>query len=133
MKPAGRAGRLRFRDCMLDIGVRALERGGRPVALSPKAFTLLAVLVERRPNAVSHDELRAALWPGTISGGTTLARVVSEARAAVGDEDEEPVIRTVHRFGYAFMSWTARYRRPRPATVRSAGAVSSSRSRRART
>ena len=73
------------------------------MALSPKAFGLLEVLASQRPNAVSHDDLRARLWPGTAVGGTTLARLVSEARAAIGDrDDDEPAIRTVHRFGYAF-------------------------------
>ena len=95
--------RFRFRDCVLDAGVRVLTRNGEPVALSPKAFRLLEVLVSERPNAVSHDDLRARLWPGTVMGGTTLARLVSEARAAIGDRDnDDPVIRTAHRFGYAF-------------------------------
>ena len=94
--------RVCFRDCVLDTGVRVLTRNGESVALSPKAFGLLEVLASQRPNAVSHGDLRARLWPGTVVGGTTLARIVSEARAAIGDRDDEPVIRTVHRFGYAF-------------------------------
>jgi DNA-binding winged helix-turn-helix (wHTH) protein len=95
--------RLRFRDCVLDTGVRALLRDGTAVALSPKAFSLLEILVEQRPNAVSHADLREKLWPDTAMGGTTLARLISEVRAALGDRDEQhPVVRTVHRFGYAF-------------------------------
>jgi DNA-binding winged helix-turn-helix (wHTH) protein len=95
--------RVRFRDCVLDTGVRVLARNGEAVALSPKAFKLLEVLASERPNAVSHDDLRAKLWPGTVVGGTTLARLVSEARAAIGDRDDDDLaIRTVHRFGYAF-------------------------------
>lgn len=95
--------RLHFRDCVLDTGVRVLTRNGEPVALSPKAFRLLEVLASERPNAVSHDDLRARLWPDTVMGGTTLARLVSEARAAIADrDDQDPAIRTVHRFGYAF-------------------------------
>jgi DNA-binding winged helix-turn-helix (wHTH) protein len=94
--------RLRLRDCVLDTGTRTITRDGMPLRLSPKAFRLLEVLVERRPNAVSHDELRDGVWPDTVAGGTTLARLVSELRAAIGDAgDGEPVIRTVHRFGYA--------------------------------
>ena len=95
--------RVCFRDCVLDTGVRVLTRNGEPVALSPKAFRLLEVLAGERPNAVSHGDLRAKLWPGTVMGGTTLARLVSETRAAIGDrDDDDPAIRTVHRFGYAF-------------------------------
>jgi hypothetical protein len=78
------------------------------VSLSPKAFRLLEVLVMRRPDAVSHDELRRMLWSDAASGGTTLARLVSEIRTALGDDDDErPIVRTVHRFGYAFAEATA--------------------------
>jgi DNA-binding winged helix-turn-helix (wHTH) protein len=95
--------RLYFRDCVLDTGVRTVTRAGERLALSPKAFRLLEVLVERRPNAVSHEELRQRLWPDVQVGGTTLARLVSEVRTALGDTNEnEEIIRTVHRFGYAF-------------------------------
>ena len=95
--------RLRFRNCLLDTGGRLLTRAGTPIALPPKAFRLLEILLEQRPEAVSHTDLRARLWPDMAAGGTTLARLISEVRAAVGDIDEdEPLIRTVHRCGYAF-------------------------------
>lgn len=98
---------VRFGDCVLNIATRELTRGGLPQALSPKAFTLLTVLAEHRPAAVSHDELRKALWPDMEMGGTTLARLVNEVRAAVGDHADHPhVIRTVQRFGYAFCGET---------------------------
>lgn len=94
--------RLRFGDCLLDTSVRDLKRDGETVPLSPKAFRLLEVLAERRPSAVSQEELRSVLWPDT-AGGTTLARLVSEVRTAIGDGGGSgEAIRTVHRFGYAF-------------------------------
>ena len=75
--------------------------------LSPKAFRLLEALVMRRPDAVSHEELRRTLWSEAANGGTTLARLVSEIRTALGDDDDEqPIVRTVHRFGYAFAEAT---------------------------
>ena len=43
------------------------------------------------------------MWPDTVLGGTTLARLVNEVRAAVGDDTRAPVvIRTIGRVGYAF-------------------------------
>jgi DNA-binding winged helix-turn-helix (wHTH) protein len=95
--------RLRFRDCTLDTGTRTLTRKDTEVPLAPKVYALLEVLVTERPNAVSHDRLRARLWPDAVTGGTTIARLVNELRAALGDHDDsDPVLRTVHRFGYAF-------------------------------
>ena len=95
--------RHRFSGCVLDDEARELRRDGRVAALSPKAFQLLLLLVEARPRALSQSELRDALWPATHTGYTSLARVVSEVRKAVGDAAREPrLIRTVPRFGYAF-------------------------------
>jgi DNA-binding winged helix-turn-helix (wHTH) protein len=100
--------RLRFRDLLFDVGTRSLTRGERPVPLSPKAFRLLEVLVMRRPDAVSHEELRRTLWSDAADGRTTLARLVSEIRTALDDHDAaQPIVRTVHRFGYAFAEASA--------------------------
>lgn len=95
--------RLCFRDYVLDTGTRMVTRAGSTVPLSPKAFRLLEALAAQRPNAVSHERLRRSLWGDTGTGGTTLARLVSELRAALCDDDPaSPMVRTVHRFGYAF-------------------------------
>lgn len=95
--------RLTFGDCVFDSGTREVLRDGRPSALSPKAFALLELLVERRPDAISKEEIHRRLWPGTFVSDASVANLVAELRAALGDDAREPrVIRTVHRFGYAF-------------------------------
>lgn len=95
--------RVRFGDCVLDTDRRELTRADRAVALQPKAFRLLELLVERWPRAVSQADLRGLLWPDTEAGGTRVARLVNEVRKAIGDEARPHwLIRTVHRFGYAF-------------------------------
>jgi len=96
---------LRFGDCLLDPATRELWREGRKLALAPQHFQLLALLLDHRPRPVRHEELRDALWPGTYVAHTALARVVSELRGALGDSPERAgVIRTVARFGYAFVA-----------------------------
>jgi DNA-binding winged helix-turn-helix (wHTH) protein len=95
--------RLRFGDCALDTEARALTRAGAPVGLPPKALRLLEVLIEKRPAAVSQAELRDLLWPRTYVGHTSLARLVTQVRQALGDATAEPrLLRTVRGFGYAF-------------------------------
>jgi DNA-binding winged helix-turn-helix (wHTH) protein len=97
--------RLRFGDCVVDPAARALLRGGRPVEISPQGLALLLLLVNRAPQAVRHGELRDALWPDTHVVHTALPRVVSELRDALGDSPERGAfIRTVSRFGYAFVA-----------------------------
>lgn len=95
--------RLRFGDCEFDSDTREVLRGGKPIHLSPKAFAVLAALIERRPKAISKDELRKLLWPDTFVAEGNLPNLVAELRESLGDDAQEPrIIRTVPRFGYAF-------------------------------
>ena len=87
----------------LDDGARQVCRDGDPIHLSPKAFDLLALLVERRPDAISKSDLLDTLWPGTFVSDVNLAVLITEIREALGDRRTAPdFIRTVQRFGYAF-------------------------------
>jgi DNA-binding winged helix-turn-helix (wHTH) protein len=95
--------RLTFGDCVLDSGTREVFRGGKLASVSPKAFRLLEILVERRPNAVSKEELQQLLWPKTFVSDANLHNLVAELRVALGDSAHKPrILRTVARFGYAF-------------------------------
>jgi DNA-binding winged helix-turn-helix (wHTH) protein len=95
-------------DCFIDFDRRQVTRGGREVELSPKAYELLSLLVEARPRAVAKERLFRALWPTTFVVEANLPNLVAEIRTALGDSARNPrVIRTVHRFGYAFVGPTA--------------------------
>jgi FHA domain-containing protein len=85
---------------VVDVGGRVVRRNGIDIALAPKAFDLLLLLVSNRPNAISHDRLHAAIWPGVHVSETSLPALVTQLRKALGDEG---VIRTLHRVGYAFI------------------------------
>ena len=95
--------RFNFDEFVLDTGARELRNCGTPVHLSPKAFELLQLLIERRPDAISKAELHTLLWQNTFVTDTTLATLVSEVRNALGDDARRSrYVRTVHAFGYAF-------------------------------
>ena len=95
--------RLGVSDWVFDSNTREVVREGRPVPLSPKAFALLELLVRRRPDAVSKDEIHEHLWPNVFVSPANLANLVVELRAALGDNARKPrFLRTVSRFGYAF-------------------------------
>jgi len=92
-----------FGPFALDLGARQLCRNGRPIHLPPKAFDLLALLIERRPKAISKSEILGTLWRDTFVSETNLAVLIKEIRDALGDDAQRPTfIRTVQRFGYAF-------------------------------
>jgi DNA-binding winged helix-turn-helix (wHTH) protein len=95
--------RVVFGDCVLDTGARVLTRRGRAVELPPKAFRVLECLVEHRPNALSHQQLKDVAWPRTFVGYTSLSKAIHQIRRAVGDDPRKPrCVRTVSRLGYAF-------------------------------
>jgi DNA-binding winged helix-turn-helix (wHTH) protein len=95
--------RYTFSDFVLDGDTRELLCAGKVVPVSPKAFDFLELLLRERPRAVSVTRLRAALWPSTHVGSTSLHVLASQVRSALGDPSKEPRwIRTVPRFGYAF-------------------------------
>jgi len=95
---------VRFGRFVFDEASRELRAGGRLVPLSPQAFELLALLIRERPRALAKAELRDRLWPDTHVGETSLPRVVGEIRRALGERPDVPAcVRTVQRFGYAFV------------------------------
>jgi DNA-binding winged helix-turn-helix (wHTH) protein len=100
--------RVQFGTFVFDSATRELLDAGRRVHLSPKAFDLLQVLLERRPAVLSKSELHDRVWAGTFVGDATLSVVVAELRQALGDAAREGrYIRTVHRVGYAFCGMAA--------------------------
>jgi DNA-binding winged helix-turn-helix (wHTH) protein len=94
---------VQFGKFTLDTESRQLRHGDAERHLSPKAFELLRVLVECRPNALSKAQLHEQLWPSTFVSDATLTSLVAELRSALGETPRRPrFVRTVHRFGYAF-------------------------------
>jgi len=95
--------RVLFGECEFDSGRRVLVRHGSPIPLSPKAFQLLELLLDRRPEAIAKAEILERLWPETFVSDASLYNLVAEIRGALGDTPRRArYIRTVPRFGYAF-------------------------------
>jgi DNA-binding winged helix-turn-helix (wHTH) protein len=94
---------VQFAGFVFDEERRQLLHGGEVLHLEPKAFDLLALLLTRRPNAISKAEIREAIWPGAHVSESSLPGLVGDLRAALGDDPKDSrFIRTVPRYGYAF-------------------------------
>ena len=110
--------RVVFGAFVLDADTRQLLRDGHEVHLSPKSFDLLSTLIGSRPKALSKDQLQETLWPQSFVSEGNLSVLVSEIRHALDDDPGAPrFVRTVPRFGYAFVAET-HHDAPRP-TLRS--------------
>ena len=99
---AGNAVRARFESFTFDTDTRRLERAGAEVHLTPKAFDLLALLIQEAPRVLAKSDLHARLWPGTFVTDATLVGLVKELRRALGDQGKGALLRTAHRVGYSF-------------------------------
>jgi DNA-binding winged helix-turn-helix (wHTH) protein len=112
--------RLAFEGCVFDSDAREVSRGGKAIALSPKAFLLLEILIRDSPKAVSKESIHQQIWPATFVSDANLPNLVAELRAALGDDAKKPrIVRTVQRFGYAFRAKT----RAAPEKAATAGAA----------
>jgi DNA-binding winged helix-turn-helix (wHTH) protein len=100
--------KVRFAEFTLDSGARLLLGPRRnEIRLSPKAFDLLCLLVERRPAVVGKGELHAHIWPATFVVEANLNVLIAEIRRALGDDARQwRFIRTAHGVGYAFAAET---------------------------
>jgi DNA-binding winged helix-turn-helix (wHTH) protein len=96
--------RVQFADFTLDSGARQLVHRDRgEIRLSPKAFDLLAALIEQRPRVLDKADLHGRIWPDTYVVDANLNVLVAEIRRALEDSPRDAkFIRTVHAIGYAF-------------------------------
>ena len=90
-----------FGPFRLDPAERELMRGNEIVALTPKAFDTLLVLVRNSGHLLEKDELVTALWPDSFMEEGSLSNNIFLLRKALG---EDPAfIETVPRRGYRFV------------------------------
>ena len=95
---------LAFGDHQLDIARRELRRGSDLITLEPKAFDLLAFLVQNRDRVVSKDDLLQAVWGGRIVSESALTTRINVVRRALGDDGaSQRLVRTFTRKGIRFI------------------------------
>ena len=105
--PVNRTGENRlyeFGRFRLDAGERLLFHDGRPVALTPKAFDLLLVLVEHSGRLTTKEMLMEKVWPDTFVEEMNLSRHISTVRKILEEcAHGEQFIETVPKRGYRFI------------------------------
>src|ERR1700738_31067 len=94
-----------FKTFRLDTANHLLWRNGDRVPLSPKAFDVLAYLVEHAGQLVTQDEILEALWSETYVNPEVLRKYILEIRRTLGDRPDNPeFIETVPKRGYRFVA-----------------------------
>ena len=91
-----------FGDFRVDPQNRVLMRAEEPVALTPKGFDVLLVLVRSGGRIVSKEELMQAVWPDSFVEESNLTQTVFMLRKALGETAKQKYILTVQGRGYRF-------------------------------
>jgi DNA-binding response OmpR family regulator len=85
-------------DLVLDTAKRCAQRAGKPLALRPKEFGVLELLLVAQGRVVSSEELLERVWDEAADPFTTTVKItISRLRSKLGDP---PVIHTVAKAGY---------------------------------
>src|SRR5512133_2124123 len=101
------AQRLKFGDFELDPNSGELWRNGARIVLPNQPLAILEVLIERRGNVVTRDELRSKVWPEDrfVDFEHSLNAGIRRLRQAIGDSAAAPqFIETIPQRGYRFVA-----------------------------
>src|SRR5579862_6238178 len=105
--PEGINKRLRFEDFELDPSAYELRRKGTSIRLERQPMDFLILLVERRGQLVSRQDIVERLWgPGVfVDVETGINTAIRKLRTALGDSADNPrFVETVPRRGYRFVT-----------------------------
>src|SRR5215475_2142958 len=100
------SGRLRFGVFEVDLRTGELTKRGLRIRLQEQPFQVLAMLLEKRGELVTREELHKKLWGETVVDfDHGVNKAVNKIREALGDSAENPrFVETVARRGYRFLA-----------------------------
>lgn len=88
----------------LDPLNRLLLHQGNRVAIKPKTFEMLLLLLEGRGEVLTKDQLMKTLWPDTFVEESNLTQHIALLRKTLGEDATSPYIETVPKLGYRFVA-----------------------------
>jgi DNA-binding response OmpR family regulator len=97
---AGEPYLLQLGSLRIDRRSRSAWRGTRPLQIGPTAFSVLLLLAEAAPRALTRSELIARLWDGDPPDSDPLRTHLYQLRQALDAPPATPMLRTIHGVGY---------------------------------
>jgi DNA-binding winged helix-turn-helix (wHTH) protein len=96
----------RFGTYEVDGANRELRKSGVRIRLQEQPFQVLLILLERRGEVVTREELRQQLWPADtfVDFDHSLNTIVNKIREVLSDSASNPrYVETIARRGYRFL------------------------------
>ena len=93
-----------FGRMRLDVSAMVLTKDGIPIELSPKEFSLLCYLVDKRGRALTRDQILNAVWGyDSYVNSRTVDRFITTLRNKIEPDSHNPqYIHTMRTIGYKF-------------------------------
>ena len=91
-----------FDEFRLDAGNPGLWHEGKLVSIPPKVLEILILLVEKRGEIVSREDLMETVWKDTFVEEGNINYTVSLLRKTLDEHDKNHFIQTVPKRGYRF-------------------------------
>ncbi len=99
--PVARSSVLRVADLELDRQAHTVKRGGTPVRLTAKEFSLLEYLAQNAGRVLSRTMIIEHVWDQSFEGLTNIVDVyVRQLRLKIDERHERRLIQTVRGVGY---------------------------------
>jgi DNA-binding winged helix-turn-helix (wHTH) protein/tetratricopeptide (TPR) repeat protein len=107
-QPVGTPDGFKFgEDFELDVGAYELRSAGVPLKLKPIPMELLLLLLERRGELVTREQIVERIWGGGVAFDTdnSINGAISRIRQVLRDDPERPkYVQTVPSRGYRFIA-----------------------------
>jgi DNA-binding response OmpR family regulator len=98
---------LKVADLVMDIRHRRVARGGRAVALSPREFDVLQVLMQEPGRPFSRTELCERVWQRDHEYDTRTVEIfITRLRKKIDAASAPPLIQTLRGVGYVIRAET---------------------------
>src|SRR6266700_7539297 len=106
----------RFGAFEVNLQSGELRKNGMRLRLSGQPFQVLTVLLERRGEVVTREELHSQLWPADtfVDFDHGLNNAVARIREVLDDSSDAPrYVETIPRRGYRFIAPVSSFHSPR--------------------
>ncbi len=93
--------RLQVGDLVMDVTRRKVSRGGQPIELAPKEFSILEFLMRNAGKPLTRTAIVEHVWEMDYDGLTNIVDVyIRHLRSKIDDRWPHKLIRTVRGIGY---------------------------------
>ncbi|MFS1524504.1 response regulator transcription factor [Microbulbifer sp. 2304DJ12-6] len=88
-------------EISLDVTRKKVTRAGQTIHLQPISFSILKLLMEAHPRAITRSEICDKLWHGEPTHSDALRSHLYQLRKAIDKPFAKPIVKTLHSVGFS--------------------------------